>query len=688
MDVADGPLTMVTIVDVTERERMRAELLEKMGLLELLFDSSPVGILLYEAAGPCVFANPAAARIVGAPASELMKLNFHAIPSWARSGLLQLAELALRTGTPERQSIQMVTTFGREVILDCLVSPVTSQGRPHLLLLVHDETARVRAVEALRESEIRFRSIVEATPDAIFLTDAADGMVVDANPAACALLGRSLGEIVGRHHTWVHAPSSRSEGVRRFAGQTADPSARPARQPLEFVFLRADGSEVPVEGASTPIVLGGRRLRMGVFRDVTARKAAEAELRLHRERLEDLVGERTAELQESNRRLQVEIERRREMEAEVIRAQKFESLGILAGGIAHDFNNALTVIANNILIAKREIAPGDFAHERLEAAAAASLRARSLTQQLLTFSLGGRPVKRCLHLGPIIRRAAEFSLRGARSRCDFELDPELLPAEVDEGQLEQVLGNLVINADQAMAEGGLVRITAANALVEEVAGLELPPGDYVRITVADDGHGIAAEHLTRIFDPYFTTKAKGSGLGLATTYSIVKNHGGLVTVRSQPEQGATFSVFLPVSKATPVDEAPPEPSLTRHAGRRILVMDDDADILEIVKLEADARGYAIATAADGAEAVRLFSRATADGARFDAVVLDLTVPGGMGGREAYNHLRTIDPEVRVILASGYSADSLLADAHTLGIARVVPKPYELRQLFAAIEDIC
>jgi len=381
----------------------------------------------------------------------------------------------------------------------------------------------------------------------------------------------------------------------------------------------------------------------------------------------------------------MDITARKRMEEELHKAGKLESLGILAGGIAHDFNNILTAVVGNISLAKTRIESQSIAWKRLHEAEKASLRAKDLTRQLLTFVAGGAPIKKAASIKEILRDSASFALRGANVRCRFQIAEDLWPVEVDEGQMVQVINNLIINATQAMPEGGTVDVCAENITLTS----SLPPlekGAYVRIDIADQGTGISPEHLSKIFDPFFTTKAQGSGLGLATTYSIINKHEGHIVVESKPEQGTTFNIYLPASiQSVPIKsrEIPPP---VRGSGR-ILLMDDDRHILDVTQEELEHLGYEVHIATDGAEAISLYKEAKKSNSRFDAIILDLTIPGGMGGKETIHRLLQIDPDVNAIVASGYSNNPVMANYNLHGFHGIITKPYRIQELSEVLHQI-
>ncbi len=371
-----------------------------------------------------------------------------------------------------------------------------------------------------------------------------------------------------------------------------------------------------------------------------------------------------------------------DLASERLKANKLEAVGILAGGIAHDFRNILGVIQGNASLAQYVIDSPDQVLELLQEVEKASLRARDLTDQLLTFSKGGRPVKTRVAAGEVIGESVRFAMRGAKASCDLAIASDLWPAEADAGQLHQVLNNLLINANQAMPEGGHIRIRADNAVPGELADLPRERR-YLRVQVADEGIGIPEDNLAKIFDPYFTTKDGGTGLGLATAWSIVKKHDGLLRVESVVGRGTAFFLYLPASDKPPAEPEPAEKPPARGQGR-VLAVDDEAAILRVTVKMLEKLGYRTESCHDGAEAVELYRAALAAGDRFDIVLMDLTIPGGVGGREAMSRLQAIDAEARVIASSGYSNDPVMSDHAAYGFLDVLPKPFSIAGLSEVI----
>jgi two-component system, cell cycle sensor histidine kinase and response regulator CckA len=373
---------------------------------------------------------------------------------------------------------------------------------------------------------------------------------------------------------------------------------------------------------------------------------------------------------------------RKRVEEERLTTDKLESLGTLAGGIAHDLNNLLTVISGNIGLAQIE-APGSPANllSFLSRAGEAAQHAAQLSNQLLTFSKGGTPLKRVLSISDLVTQAAEFALHGSNLRSDLDIQAGLWRSAVDPAQIEQVINALVINAREAMPRGGIIRVSARNLEIDANSGLPIRPGRYVKVQVADNGGGIEKRLVTKIFDPYFTTKSTGTGLGLSISYSVVKKHGGLLHLERTSADGSTFTFYLPATDSEP---PVPEPTLENEIfsfnHQRVLVMDDEAAIRDLTSELLGALGYKVTTVPDGAEALKKYELAMRTGEAFQAVILDATIRGGMGGVATMERLRDLDPNVTAIICSGYSDDAALAEFLTYGFRAALPKPFTRHEL--------
>lgn len=385
--------------------------------------------------------------------------------------------------------------------------------------------------------------------------------------------------------------------------------------------------------------------------------------------------------------IKLDVSEKKKTEEEIVKSKKIESLGILAGGIAHDFNNLLTGILGNISLAQRYLTPDHKAFDRLEAAARASKRSQELTQQLLTFSKGGEPIKKTASVAELVRDSVGFVLRGSNVSSDLSIPKDLWNVFIDPGQISQVLNNLFINALQAMPKGGTLSVRADNCSVDAESVTPVTPGNYVRLLIKDQGVGIPPENLHKIFDPYFTTKKTGSGLGLATAYSIIKKHDGLITVSSEGGVGTVFYIYLPAKTGSGAGTELCDGKAALSSQGKILVMDDEELIRDLsAEILADL-GYEVSVVKDGAEAMAFYQQALRSGAPFDAVIIDLTIPGGMGGMEAFERIREIDPNVRAIVSSGYSNDPVMSDFRKYGFVGVLAKPYTSDTVYKQLQSI-
>ncbi len=496
----------------------------------------------------------------------------------------------------------------------------------------------------LKESEQWLATTLKSIGDAVIATDS-QGFVIFMNPVAEALTGWKQENAAGRPLKEVFNIVNEETGR-----EVEDPATRVLREGVvvglanHTVLIAKDGKRYPIDDSGAPILdKSGNVIGVVlVFRDITERQRMEEELQ---------------------------------------KAQKLESLGILAGGIAHDFNNVLTGILGNIMLAKAHTKPEHKVYERLTEAEKACLRAKDLSQQLLTFSRGGAPIKKIASVRELLRDAVPFALSGSNVRCEFTVTDDLWPVEIDTGQIGQVINNLIINANQAMPEGGIIKVRAENMVTDAGQALPLKEGRYVKISIEDHGIGITKKHLPKIFDPYFTTKGKGKGLGLSVAYSIVKKHNGYIDVESKLGVGTTFFIYLPASEHSPaIKEKEKEMNRIFKGMGRILMMDDEEIIRDVAGEILRHMGYSVEFAKDGVEAIELYKIAKESGEPFDAVIMDLTVPGGMGGKEAIGKLLEIDPAVKAIVSSGYSNDPVMANFRRYGFRDVVAKPYRIKEL--------
>ena len=501
---------------------------------------------------------------------------------------------------------------------------------------IRDLHERNHARAALVESARTMTGILENTSDGFFALDA-EWKFTYLNPEAETLLGRSRDLLLGQN-IWEMFPG--------LVGSLFEANYRKVmaeQMPVEFEASDATG-KTWFEVHAYP---SGRAVSV-FFRDITERK------RIEEERLT---------------------------------TSKLESLGTLAGGIAHDLNNILTVISGNIGLAQIE-APTDSGSllSFLSKAGQAAQHAAHLSSQLLTFSKGGAPFKKVVSITELLQQAAEFSLHGSNLRAETFIADDLRSAEVDAAQIEQVVNALMINAREAMLEGGTIEVRAENVNLEESAGIPLAAGRYIKVSIADTGTGIADDLASKIFDPYFTTKPTASGLGLAISYSVVKKHGGFLHLESTSSEGSTFTFYLPAAEAKAATPTAPINNRVFHFNhQRVLVMDDEAAIRELTSQLLSTLGYEVTAVPDGLEAVRIYERALRRGENFQAVILDATVRGGMGGLATIERLRGLDPQVTAIICSGYSDEAALSEFLSFGFRGALPKPFTRRELADALQ---
>jgi PAS domain S-box-containing protein len=533
--------------------------------------------------------------------------------------------------------------------------------------------SRSQIEKKLFRSEEIYHTLIDNIQDGLFLIQ--DGKLKFVNEAFSRIPGYTVDEVLGMEFQDFVAPEDRDMVVDRYVRMM---KGEKVLTNYEFHGIRKNETKrTTIYLVCSPITYQGKPAVLGTVKDITKRKQLEEQMQLINDELEERIIERTTELKQTYKQL--------------YHAQKMESVGILAGGIAHDFNNLLTVILGNILLAKRDVDPEDRVFNVLLEAEDASLRAKDLTQELLTFSKGGEPIKRTISIAKLIEDTVNFTIRGTNVTCKFEIPDNLYNIDGDDVQITQVISNIIINADQAMLEGGTIRVRCENVTISsEHENTTLPENtNFIRISIEDHGTGMPKEQISLIFDPFFTTKEKGSGLGLATAYSIIKKHGGQITVESEVGTGSTFYIYLPAAqkKVSPKADMDVIEKPSEGSGERILVMDDDENIRFLLSEILTSYGYMTESACDGAQAIELYKKAYESTNQFDLVILDLTIPAGIGGKETIKELIKIDPDVKGIVSSGYSNDAIMANYRQYGFSGVISKPYRPDDLVRIVQDV-
>ena len=546
-----------------------------------------------------------------------------------------------------RYEAKVLKKDGEEIYVEIISNRTIYEGNPAIQGTLIDNTTRRQALQVILASEERFRTLAKSSYDIISEHDA-EGVFLYLSPNIKEILGYEPYELISTPFFNYMHEADRAGAKREFQKIVSERTSGR----VTFRYRSKRGEWLWIESTGRSYVTGsGQMQAILVSRDIT---------------------------------------NQRKMQEEIFKASKLESVGVLAGGIAHNFNNILTVILGNISLARSYFTVDD--EEPLQVlsdAERACLSAQDLTAQFLTFAKGGEPVKKNVRIEQLLKDTIDLALRGSQAKCKYFFAEDLWHLEVDKGQINQVFHNLVINADQAMPGGGLIKVSATNENLSPPHDLPLPDGPYVRIVFSDEGVGISEKNLAKIFDPYFTTKKKGSGLGLATAYSIIKSHNGLLMAESFPGQGTTFLIYLPAMK-TQVVSGKEESDHASDAGTisngKVLIMDDEETIRKSVGRMLNRLGYEVGLAEDGEQAINLYRCAYETKRPFDAVLIDLTIPGGMGGKETIERLREFDPEIKAIVSSGYSNDPVMSDYEAYGFRNVIAKPYRFDSLGQIINE--
>jgi len=638
--------------EIEEHKQAEEALRVSKEQLNVIFDTSEAGIIMVSPEGVIEFGNKRMAEMFGMSVQQLIGTNYadHLHESGKQVGAARMRQLiqgVIQSVSLERHYVSVDgTEFWGHLSGRRLENP---DGTLRALVgVIADITDRKRMEKESFDRKSLMDTLLANLQVGVFMVEAPSGKPLIANEKALNLLGRGILPDINKENltdvydayiygTKERYPVEKMPIVRGMSGESSTVA--------DMQVVRPDGTSRLLEVFGSPVLdsNGHPWASLICFQDITDRK---------------------------------------EHEKEEIKIQKLESLGILAGGIAHDFNNILTGITGNVSLAKMFVDENHRAYSALVGAEKASARATELARQLLTFARGGEPVKRVVSLPQLVNESVSLVLHGSNVKGCVDIPDSIHAIEADEGQISQAFHNIVINATQAMPGGGSLTITARNTTLGARDITAVRPGNYACLTFTDEGCGISDADVKKIFDPYFTTKQNGTGLGLASTHSIITKHGGHISVSSKLDKGTSFTVLLPSIGETYTEhqtEAVMQSFKGEHRGF-ILVMDDEEMIRDLAAAMLKEIGYRVATCADGTEAIGHYKAAGESGMPFSAVIMDLTIPGGMGGKETAREILSIDPTATLIVSSGYSNDPIMSDFSTYGFTGAIAKPYRVAEM--------
>ncbi|MBL7006313.1 MAG: PAS domain S-box protein [Spirochaetia bacterium] len=634
--------------DINERKQSERLLLESENLFKAAFHTSPDAVNINRLEdGLYIDINKGFTLLTGFTREDAIGKTSGEINIWQNpADRLELVRGLKEKGYYTNLQAEFRRKDGSVTTALMSASVIDLEGVPHIVSITRDISERKNAELALAAEKEHLAVTLRSIGDGVITTDI-NGNIVMLNRAAEVLTGWNSEEAAGRPLLEV---------FNIIHGITRQQYGNPAEKVLaagevveldsQTCLIAKDGREIVIGDSGAPIHDSESRV-IGVvlvFRDMT-----------EKQKLEDSIQ----------------------------KAQKLESLGTLAGGIAHDFNNILSGIFGYIEMALDET-PKEAVSNYLTEALSSFDRARALTRQLLTFAKGGSPIKKVEHLFPFVEKSVQFALSGSSVSSRFQIHENLWPCIFDKNQMSQVIDNVIINAQQAMPNGGTIEVSARNISLSEKEHILLNAGNYVKLSIKDQGIGIPREFLPRIFDPYYSTKSKGHGLGLATCYSIVERHGGCIDVESEPGRGSTFHLYLPASTQFISTQAGKTPGKHRGSGT-FLVMDDEEAIRVITGKMLESFGYTVVLKESGKDAVDFFMTETKADRKLTGLIFDLTVPGGIGGREAIGQIRKICSETPVFVASGYSVDPIMANPEKYGFTASLRKPFTAAELSELLE---
>ncbi len=645
--------------DVSEKQKATSELKVSEQRYRLLAETATDAIITINGDSTILFANHAVETVFGYKPDELVGQSLIILmPESLQAKHLFSITRYMTTGIKHIPwtGVELIgrRKNGQKFPFEISFSEFHENDERHFTGVIRDITERKKTEAALVEEKERLSVTLRSITEGMIATDI-KGIVNLINPNAEKLTGWTQREALGRSileiyqiidETTVQPLDNPFHRIIRGTQSTNDLSFT-----QDVILIDRDNNKRLISQSCAPIYnTAGEMLGIVlIVRDITDQRKTEMELQ---------------------------------------KSAKLESLGVLAGGIAHDFNNLMTGIMGNISLAREIINKNEPVSTILQEAEFATKRVKNLTYQLLTFSRGGAPIRKAASLVEVVTESATFALRGSKSKCEFNLPPQIANVEIDEGQIGQVIQNLVINANQAMPDGGIIKVTLAD--FEQTADLMIPNlaiGKYVMIDITDRGIGIHPENINKIFDPYYSTKAKGNGLGLAICYSIIKRHNGTILVESQPGMGSSFKVYLPVSLMNVTRENKPQKMAPIKGNGNILLCDDEVTVRETATTILTCLGYQVISTADAHEAISLYGQKMNSKAGFDVVILDLTLPGQMSGVEILNELKGLDSKVKAIVSSGYANEPVIANHKQYGFIGMITKPFDLNELSHIVHKV-
>lgn len=621
---------------------------ENEKIFQIIFDHSPLSIMYTDQNGRITTCNERATKLFGAKKEKLIGFSYKSI----KNEMMREAISKALGGEKSNFEGEYLTVTGNILTqMSANFSPSFSEDGSvsGVIGIFEDITDRVRAEKSLKELEERFRLAFHTSPDSISISKL-DGTLVEVNEGFIELTGYTRDDVIGKTSRDIKVWDIPEDREMLLESLKKDGSIRN----FESRFRMKDGSHKIALMSANTIMLQNTPHVLSVTKDIT----------------------KLRETEKAHQKLQ----------SHISQVQKLDSIGVLAGGIAHDFNNLLASILGNIELALLDLTSEDI-HSILDEAKRASLRAKSLTQQLLTFSKGGYPIKNEASIRQIVEDTASFILRGSNVKCEYTIQENLYNVEVDSGQISQVIQNIVINAKEAMSDGGRIDIFCQNYTNDHSQIISLPQGKYVKISIKDYGIGIPKNHLENLFDPYFSTKQKGSGLGLSLSYSIVAKHGGQIFVESKQGEGTIFTLYLPAVQAKKQIEKKRIECKKGKARYSVLVMDDEKSVRDVAKNMLNRLGHSTICVADGEQAIKKYKQAKNSKTPIDLIIMDLTIPGGMGGKEAVKEILAMNPEAKVLVCSGYSNDPIMANYKKYGFSSAMAKPYQLKELMKVLDQI-